>query len=73
MKTLKKLLRKLIAPNHKYYISDYVQIGSASEVYEIVARYYDEDLQLIYILRTSDNKLTSEREKYVNLYKGTLQ
>lgn len=72
MRTMRKLLRRLIAPNHKYYISDLVRISSALEVYEIVARYYDEDLEVIYILRTSDNKLIGEKEKNVYLYKGTL-
>ncbi len=69
---MRKLLRRLLVSLHKHYIGDLVQIGSALEVYEIAARYYDENLNIIYILRTKDNKLIAEGEEYLVEYKGSI-
>lgn len=68
---MKKLLKNLIVPIHKYSVSDLVRIGSGPEVFEIAARYYNENLDLVYILKTKDNRLFEEREEFVTIYKGT--
>ncbi len=69
---MRKFLRKLLIPLHKYYISDLVRIGTATEIYEITARFYNEDLKPVYILRTKDNKLIEESEEFIVEYKGSI-
>jgi hypothetical protein len=67
-----EIMHRCYAPAHKYEIETLVTIGSAVEVYEIAARFYNEEFKPVYMLRTKDNRLIEEKEEYVVIYKGTL-
>jgi len=69
---VKKLLKRLIVSEHKYNIATLVRIGTGSEIFEIAARYYNENLNIVYILRTQDNKLIAESEEFIVEYKGSI-
>ena len=67
-----ELQHRLNLTPHKYEIADLVTIGSAPEVYDIAAKFYNVDFETVYMLRTKDNKLIEEKEIYVVPFNGTV-
>lgn len=69
---MKKILKKILVPTHKYQLGDYVKIGDLPETFEIAALYYNLKLEPVYILKDNRNKLHEESEEFIAKANGSI-
>lgn len=66
---LLKFLQKLLT-RHRFDTSDRVIVGSATEIYNVAGLFYNIKLEPVYMLRTKDNKLFEQKDKFCERYTG---